>query len=59
MYNKFQSRKFILAMFTILLATGLRAYGLVDVQAWTTVVIAAVSGYLVANVWQGKPPAAE
>lgn len=59
MYNKFQSRKFVLAIFAILLATGLRAYGLVDIAAWTTVVIAAVSGYLVANVWQGKPPSAE
>jgi len=53
-YNKFQSRKFILAMFVIVLASVELYFKLIDAQSWVTVILADLSGYLVANVWQGK-----
>lgn len=49
---RFTSRKFILAFCTVLLSSGLRVGGYIDVSSWAMVVNAAVLGYLTANVTQ-------
>lgn len=49
---RYQSRKFLLAMLVVLLATGLRAFDLIDGGMWVTVVSLALTVYVGANVAQ-------
>lgn len=49
---RYQSRKFLLTLLIVLLATGLRAFSLVDGGMWVTVVSLALTVYVGANVAQ-------
>lgn len=50
--SRFASRKFILVTTTILSATGLVAFKLIDGGVYSAVVIAVLGGYFAANVSQ-------
>lgn len=50
--NTYLSRKFILTMLIVWLATGLRAFNLIDGGMWVTVVSLALTVYCGANVSQ-------
>jgi hypothetical protein len=52
--NRYGSRKFLLALLVVLLATGLRVFDLIDGGMWVTVVSLALTLYLGANVAQKK-----
>ena len=49
---RYGSRKFLLSMLIVLLATGLRAFSLIDGGMWVTVVSLALTVYVGANVAQ-------
>lgn len=49
---RYSSRKFILALLVLLLATALRAFGLIDGGMWVTVASLDLTLYLGANVAQ-------
>ena len=50
--NRFTSRKFLLALATLLIASGLLALGMVTALIWRDVVIATVGAYIAGNVAQ-------
>lgn len=50
--ERYASRKFILAMLTLLSASLLVYFGKIDGGVYATVVVAAVGAYLAANVTQ-------
>ena len=50
--NRFTSRKFLLALATLLIASGLLALGMVTALIWRDVVIATVGAYIAGNVVQ-------
>ncbi len=49
---RYQSRKFLLTLLIVLLATGLRVFSLIDGGMWVTVVSLALTVYVGANVAQ-------
>lgn len=49
---RYGSRKFILTLLIVLLATGLRAFALIDGGMWVTVVSLALTVYVGGNVAQ-------
>lgn len=49
---RYQSRKFLLTLLIVLLATALRAFNLIDGGMWVTVVSLALTVYVGANVAQ-------
>ena len=49
---KYSSRKFLLTLLIVLLATGLRWFELIDGGMWVTVVSLALTVYVGANVAQ-------
>lgn len=49
---RYQSRKFLLALLIVLLATGLCWFGLIDGGMWVTVVSLALTVYVGGNVAQ-------
>jgi hypothetical protein len=49
---KYGSRKFLLTLLIVLLATGLRWFDLIDGGMWVTVVSLALTVYVGANVAQ-------
>ena len=51
-YASYGSRKFLLTLLIVLLATGLRWFELVDGGMWVTVVSLALTVYVGANVAQ-------
>lgn len=52
MTTRYASRKFLLAVATVISASALVGFGLIDDGVYSAVVIAAVSGYFTANVAQ-------
>lgn len=52
MSTRYASRKFLLALLVVLLATALRAAGLIDGGMWVTVASLGLTLYLGANVAQ-------
>lgn len=50
--SRYLSRKFLLTMLIVLLATGLRVFSLIDGGMWVTVVSLALTVYVGANVAQ-------
>ena len=48
----FASRKFLLSVLTVLVASTLVYFGKLDGVAWTGAVAVAVGGYVAANVFQ-------
>ena len=52
--SRYASRKFILALLIVLLATGLRWFDMVDGGMWVTVVSLALTVYVGGNVAQKK-----
>jgi len=50
--TKYGSRKFLLTLLIVLLATGLRWFELIDGGMWVTVVSLALTVYVGANVAQ-------
>ena len=50
--TRFTSRKFLLALATLLIASGLLALGMVPALIWRDVVIATVGAYIAGNVAQ-------
>ena len=50
--NRLSSRKFILAMLSLLSASLLTWFGKIDAGVYSAVVIATVGAYLTANVFQ-------
>lgn len=50
--TRYASRKFLLALATLLIASGLLAFGLVTALIWRDVVIATVGAYIAGNVAQ-------
>ena len=58
--TRFTSRKWLLALATLLIASGLLALGMVPALIWRDVVIATVGAYIAGNVAQkatSKEPA--
>lgn len=53
--NKLASRKFILAVLALLSASALVAFRRIDAGVYATVVVAAIGGYLSANVLEQRP----
>jgi hypothetical protein len=51
---RLSSRKFILAVLAILVAAGLCWFGRIDGAGFVTVALAAMAGYMAANVAQKK-----
>lgn len=49
---RYQSRKFLLTLLIVLLATGLRVFSLIDGGMWVTVVSLALTVYVGGNVAQ-------
>ena len=54
MNPRYLSRKFLLALLIVLLATGLCYLGLIDGGMWVTVVSLSLTTYSAANVAQKK-----
>ena len=54
MNARYLSRKFLLTLLIVLLATGLRAFNMVDGGMWVTVVSLALTIYVGGNVAQKK-----
>lgn len=54
MNPRYLSRKFLLTLLIVLLATGLRAFNMVDGGMWVTVVSLALTIYVGGNVAQKK-----
>lgn len=52
--NRYGSRKFILAILTLVFSTALVAAGLISDGVYSTIVIAAVAAYITGNVAQKK-----
>ena len=53
MDKKWQSRKFAIALLGVLSATGLCAFDKIDDGVYSTIMIAVIGMYSLANVWQG------
>jgi len=51
-FTRYGSRKFLLSLLVVLLATGLRWFDLIDGGMWVTVVSLALTVYAGANVTQ-------
>lgn len=49
---RYQSRKFLLTLLIVLIATGLRVFSLIDGGMWVTVVSLALTVYVGGNVAQ-------
>ena len=54
MNPRYLSRKFLLTLLIVLLATGLRAFNMVDGGMWVTVVSLALTIYVGGNLAQKK-----
>ena len=54
MNPRYLSRKFLLTLLIVLLATGLRAFNMVDGGMWVTVVSLALTIYVGGNVAQKR-----
>lgn len=52
--SRYSSRKFLLTLLVVLLATALRAFGLIDGGMWVTIASLSLTLYLGANVAQKK-----
>ena len=50
--TRFTSRKFLLALAALMIASGLLAFGMVTALIWRDVVIATVGAYIAGNVTQ-------
>lgn len=48
----YRSRKFILALLTLVVSTGLLYVGSIDAEVWKTVVLGTVGVYILGNVAQ-------
>jgi hypothetical protein len=52
--NKFLSRKYTLAVLTLLVASGLRYFMMLESTGYVTIVLAVLASYNISNVFESK-----